>query len=114
MKKILGEEPLEPDDPPTEMLASPLASSSSGADVVAEALLALTGEVVKLSVLLLEADEDEMRLVGPRLKLFQTVVASLNTTPRPRRRMGFGVPKVKRRKGPVKSPVRRKRLRRKG
>lgn len=74
------------------------ATPSSGAQEVAGMLLGLIGEIPKLHVMLLEADEEEFGLLLPRLRAFLDLVGQLPTSPNKRRKpMGFEVKRKKKR-----------------
>lgn len=64
-------------------------AATGGQDELAAVLLALSGEITKLCVLLQECGDDEFRAIQPRLDLFRSLVAQLPTKPKPRRRIGF-------------------------
>lgn len=90
---------LEPDDDAVEIIGAPTATPASGAEELAGALLGLSGEAAKLHILLAETDEDDFRVIRHRLAVFMSMVAGLPTSPRPKRRIGFGEPKRRKGKG---------------
>lgn len=66
-------------------------ATAGGADVLGDALLELYGAVRKLQVLVSEVDEDEFRVIRPRLDLLKGAVADLPDSVQPKRRVGFRV-----------------------
>ena len=90
----------EYEDDAVEMIGSPTASDSGGVSDLGDLLLALTGEVTKLAVLMSEIDDGDLRMIRGRLGVFRKVVDQLPDTARPRRVIGFvpPTPKKKRRR----------------
>lgn len=76
-------------------------AASGGSDELSSLVLELLCAVTKLQILLIEADEDDFKVVAPRLGALVQSVARLSMTPKPRRRVGFKVPvpKKPKRKG---------------
>jgi hypothetical protein len=93
--EVRADEEFEEEDAAFE-LGMGSASPAGGADVVGDALLELYAAVMKLAVLVAEADEDEFRVIAPRLALLKAAVGCLPTAPAPRKRMGFQPPPPKR------------------
>lgn len=90
MKPRADEDDIE--DPPPEAMAGNV--STGGHDELAEGLLGLSAEVLKLVVLLKEASEDEFKAVAPRLALFRSLVSQIPTKASPGKRLGFKHPPV--------------------
>lgn len=73
-------------------------AGSAGADELSSLVLEMLCAVTKLQILLIEADEDDFKVVAPRLGALVQSVARLSMTPKPRRRVGFKVPVAKKRR----------------
>lgn len=82
--------------PPLEAL--PGSVTQAGESELANGLLLLCGEILKMGVLLAEADEEAWKAVRHRYAAFKALVAGLPEGPTPRRKVGFKVVKVKGRK----------------
>lgn len=76
---------------PIEAVTSSVAAAG-GSDQVTEGLIEMIGVVAKLGELLRGVDEDEFRVIGPRLARFKAMVAALPDSVPPRRRVGFRGP----------------------
>lgn len=76
------------DDPSPVELESGMADVT-GESTINEALLELIPHVVKLQILLLEADSDEHKNVADRLRCFKGLVQALPENGSERKRMGF-------------------------
>jgi hypothetical protein len=74
--------------------------AAGGLEVMGDGLLQLYAEIVKLAVVLREAEPEEFRVLVPRLRLLKDAVAALPLEPRPRHMVGFRppTPKTKRSK----------------
>ena len=76
-------------------------TSPGGQDELAAVILALTGEVTKLCVLLQECPESEFKAILPRLSIFRSIVNQMPTKAKPARKIGFKAsdkPKSRKRK----------------
>lgn len=85
------------------------ASAPDGPTMLADLLLELSSAMMKLRVLLTEAEEAEFMAVVPRYAALLEEVDKLPTEPTRRRKIGFKVEKteapVAKKKKPVKKPV---------
>jgi hypothetical protein len=70
-------------------------TAAGGSDALGDGLLEMIGVVAKFHELLEGVDEDEFRVIGPRLVRFQRAVAALPAAPKSRRRLGFRAPNKK-------------------
>jgi hypothetical protein len=73
-------------------------SVAGNSDQLADLLLELVSAVVKLNVLLIEAPEDEFKIVRGRLVFFRRMVEDLPTRPSPKQAMGFKPPAGKKKR----------------
>lgn len=68
----------------------------AGGEDLSSSILGLLGELVKLSVALQEATEEEWSTCAARLQHLREIVSNFPTAPRPSRKVGFRVePKKK-------------------
>jgi hypothetical protein len=95
---VAYEEDDDIEDPPTEAL--PGSASPGGESELAQGLLLLCGEILKMGVLLTEADEEAWKSIHHRYTAFRSLVAGLPSGPTPRRKVGFKVEKRKRKTSP--------------
>jgi hypothetical protein len=82
----------EYEDPPPDPLFGN-AQGSAGITPLADLLLDMASAVIKLNILLQEAEDDEFKAVTGRLGVFRGLVDNLPTSPRARRAVGFRVAK---------------------
>jgi hypothetical protein len=80
----------EDDDEVVTIGAGSVDVSASGVEALGELLLDLTLGMLKVRVLLEEADEDVWKVLGPRLARVHDEISRLPSAPRPRRRIGYG------------------------
>lgn len=80
----------EDDDEPVTIGNGSVDAGNSGVEALGELILDLTLGMVKVRVLLEEADEDAWKVLKPRLDRFRDEIQRLPSAPRARRRIGFG------------------------
>ncbi len=93
---MIGDDDFDDDSVGAEPLTAHVAGSGDGA--LGDLLLELITAVVRLNVLLGEADESEFRAARGRLGTLRKAMDELPTEPRARRRVGFKTPQKRKRK----------------
>lgn len=87
----------EDDDEP-ENQATTAHAFSAGHQEAGALLLELVPALIRLHILLSEAEEDEFRVLQPRLRAFLECADNLPRVATPQRRLGFKHPKIKHRR----------------